>query len=217
MKQSKQKISRGRAPRNQKNNGDGTLMHVTHPPRLNGVQIVHSVVMRFVLNAAVASGNVTFQNLLDTFLVGVTATTLYDLFAVCKLRYVEAWATPILGQATTISVTFPGLTAGATGDNVVHTDTSMSIQPAHVRAKPSQRSLASDYQSNLAAVAMRLDLPAGAVIDVALSFKQQWATNIAAQNAGAGIAPGVLYLRGLDGLAVATSKYTPSVPDALIA
>jgi len=201
----KKSASRGRQPRNQ--NGEGALMHITHPPQINGIELRHSTTLRFVTTAAVST-SVTFQNLLDTLLVATTATAGTDLFQTVKIRRVRLWASPLLGSAVSVSVEFSGQTAGAVGDQAIHNDTSMGIQPAHVDARPAPRCLASNYQLSSTAVAMSLQGPAGMVVDVELTFRSQYvAVNAAAQNALVGATAGSQYLRGLDGLAVATSKY----------
>lgn len=166
--------------------------------------------MRFVTNAAF-SGNVTFQNLLDMYLVAATATTVFDVFQTVKIRRVRVWALPILGQATSVSVEYAGVTAGVAGDQAFHTDTSMGIQPAHVDARPSAKSLASNYQVSSTAVAVGLNIPSGSVIDFEVSYRGHLVSAIAAQNASVGAVAGAFYLRGADGLAAATSKFVPEL------
>lgn len=190
-------------------------MAISHPPEIPGYEIRHSVVTRFTTNAAFA-GTITFRNLLDTWLVATTATTGADLFFAVKIRKVEIWALPILGVATNVGVAFSGVTAGAVGDLKYHTDTSMGVQPAHVSARPSAKALASTFQLSSAAIAMDLQLPSGAVIDMHLSFIGTFANPVNAQNALVGAGAGATYVRGLDGLAIATTKFTPVVPEGAI-
>ncbi len=184
-----------------------------HPPQLKGIELRHGVTMRFITNAAF-SGDITFQNLLDTFLVATTTTAGVNVFQTVKIRRVRVWANAILGSASSISVEFSGLTAGISGDQQIHTDTSMGVRPAYIDAVPSRRCLASDYQLNSSAIAMNLSVPSGAVIDVELSFRGSFTNNTAEQNALVGATLGHFYLRGLDGLAAATSKFTPEYSQA---
>jgi hypothetical protein len=111
-----------------------------------------------------------------------------------------------------VTIQFNAINAGIIGDQVIHTDTSMGVQPAHVKAKPQARSLSSDFQLSTAASAFRLDCPTGTVVDVALTFKGVFVTATAAQNALVAANPGGIYLRGLDGLATAATILPPAAP-----
>jgi len=167
--------------------------------------------VRFITNAAV-SQSITFQNLLDTFLVAASATAGYQVFQTVKIREVEVWAVPVVGNPAAVSVEFSGVSAGIIGDQLIHSDTSMGLQPAHVRARPSRRSLASEYQLSTSANAFLLTCPAGSVVDVALTFRGTWIVASAVQNALVAATTGAFYLRGLDGLAVASTKLLPELP-----
>jgi hypothetical protein len=192
------------------------LEMISHPPEIKEYSVRHGTRLRFVANSAL-NGAITFQNLLDTMLVAATAILGYDQFYSVKVRFVEVWASPLLGSAVTVSVAFVGITAGEVGDQRFHTDTSMGIEPAHVRAVPSLRSLASQFQLNSAAEAFLLTCPSGAVVDVGLTFVQTpVAVAVAAQNALVGATVGAPYWRGLDGLAIGTTKLTPVVANATI-
>jgi len=183
---------------------------ISHPPQITGIQLKHSATLRYRATAAFLPTAITFQNLLDTMLVATTATAGSDLFQTVKIRRVRIWGMPAVGGSASVSVEYSGLTAGIVGDQQIHTDTSMGVQPAHVDARPSAKSLASDYQLSSAAIAFSISGPAGSVIDVELSFRSQFAvSNAAAQNALVGATAGQQYLRGLDGLATATSNFVP--------
>jgi hypothetical protein len=200
--------SRSKALRKQSGD-DGALMHVTHPPRLPEYAVRHGTVLRFVTNAAVAQ-DITFQMLLDTILVATSATAGYDLFWMVKVRFVELWASPLLGSAVTVGVNFDGNAAGLSGDARYHTDTSMGVQPAHVKAKPSPKSQSALFQFSGLASAFNINCPSGTVVDVGLTFvqsSQAQAKNVS--NALVGATVGAPYWRGLDGLAIATTKFTP--------
>jgi len=175
---------------------------VTHPPQIQDYQVRHSVIQRFVANAAVATA-ITFQNLLDTILMVLTSTTAADVFYAVKIRKVEMWAAPVQGSPSSLSLQFAGAAAGFVGDQKFHTDTAMGIEPAHVSAKPSGKSLASEYQISSANVAMVIVVPSGTVIDVHLSYVGNFGEAIAAQNAVVAGSPGALSTRGLDGKTVA--------------
>lgn len=197
-----------RGAKNRRNNSRGGLL--SHPPQLDSTVLRRNTRMRFVATSAVALG-VSFQNLLDTYLVGTAATTLADVFQTVRVVSVEAWAVPALGTSTTIAVEFAGTTAGAIGDQDIHSDTSMGIQPAHVLARPMRTSLAADFQLSSAAVAFTLRGPTAMVVDVTLDFVGQFGVAVAAQNNGVALTAGAFYLRGLDGVALATTVIPPEL------
>jgi hypothetical protein len=90
-------------------------MAISHPPQLNGYQLVHNVTMRFIASSAVEM-SITFQNLLDTWINAQTAVAGSDLFRAVKIKKVEVWATPVLGNAVTVAVQFNSINAGLIGD-----------------------------------------------------------------------------------------------------
>jgi len=189
---------------------------LSHPPQHVGVELRHSTTLRFRATAAF-SGTITFQNLLDTMLVATTATAASNLFQSVRLRRVTIWGIAAIGTSTSVSIEFAGTTTGISGDQQIHADTSMGVQPAHVDARPSARALCSNWQVNTSAVAFTHVGPAGSVIDVDLSFRGSFAGGtIAAQNAIVGGTAGFQYLRGLDGLATATSNFVPEYGPAQI-
>jgi hypothetical protein len=180
---------------------------IAHPPPLRSYGLTREVRLRFVSNAAFA-GTITFQNLLDLILVGVSATTLVDLFYAVRINSVELWSLPAVGGASTVVLIYSGATVGASGDQKTHTDTSMGIEPAHVRAAPDRLTQAGQFQPSSADAAFTMQVPTGTVIDVSLTLRNpiDGAAVVPAQNAGVGITTGVLYYRGLDGKATATTS-----------
>lgn len=181
---------------------------ISHPQQINGQQLRFSTTLRFTATAA-ANATITYQNLLDTILVATTATAGSDVFQVVKIRAVEVWGMPAIGAAGTVAVEYAGAVAGSQGDQMIHVDTSMGVQPAHVLARPSRFSLASTYQPSTVAAAFVTRVIAGSVVDVHCTFRGQFTTNVAAQNALVAATAGAFYLRGLDGLATATTNFVP--------
>lgn len=184
---------------------------ISHPPQIASYGITHSTKLRFVTNAAVAQTNITFENLLDLILVGTSVTTANDLFSQVRVRSVEMWAVPAVGGATTVQCEFRDQTVGLTGDAKIHSDTSMGVQPAHLRARPAPRSGTALFQSSQASSAFTLTCPSGTVVDVELTFRGLPAQNVVAQNASVATITGAWYYRGLDGLAKAATVFVPVV------
>jgi hypothetical protein len=179
---------------------------ISHPPQLPSYGITRDVRLRFAQTAA-GTTNITFQNLLDTVLVANSATTAADLFEAVRVNSVELWAIAALGTPTTVTLAFDGTTVGAAGDQRQHTDTSMGIEPAHVRASPDRMTQAGQFQASGAAIAFILSAPAGAVIDVSLTLRQPvQGTVVASQNVLVGATPGAVYYRGLDGKTTALTN-----------
>jgi len=179
---------------------------IPRPPQLQSYGLTRDVRVRFVSNAA-AELAITYQNLLDTILVASGATTGIDLFTAVKVKLVELWAIAAIGTQATVSLTYDGFTVGALGDQKLHTDTSMGIEPAHVKASPDPLTQAGQFQVNVADTAFTLNVPSGTVIDVSLSFRNPViGSAVAAQNPLVAATPGVVYYRGLDGKAAATTQ-----------
>jgi hypothetical protein len=198
--------SRGRPTRKNRsqvqNERRGDSQMIAHPPQLPSYGITRDVRLRFVSNAAF-DASITFQNLLDTILLAVSATSGFDRFEGVRVNSVEAWAIAAVGTPATAIVVFSGVTIGAYGDQKTHTDTSVGVEPAHVKAKPDPLTQAGQFQLASADVAFSLDVPTGTVIDVSLSFRQPVAAEaVACQNVLVGATVGAVYYRGLDGKAL---------------
>lgn len=188
---------------------------IPHPPPINDIGLKREVRLRFLCNAAFAN-SITYQNLLDILNVGATAATAYDLFYAVKVKRVEVWANGLTNAVATVTVIFDGAVAGAVGDQKIHTDSSMGIEPAHVVARPTRLSQAAQFQVSSSTPCFDLVCPSGSIVDLELSLRQPLlGVAVAVQNAPAAVVAGVLYQRGLDGLAVATSKFTPVGPAAV--
>ncbi len=199
----------GRNQASEKRGDQGQLMHITHPPQIPDLNLVHGVRMRFVAVAAAAKTAITFQNLLDTWLVATSATTASDLFHSVKIRAVEVWSLGIISAATTVQVTYFGSAVGLYGPAKSVSDTSMGVQPAHIRAVPQALSPPAQFQQSNNNTAFELTCPAGAVIDIEMTFRNKFGLNKAAQNATVGATTGAVGNRGLDGIAIATTNFTP--------
>jgi hypothetical protein len=183
---------------------------IPHPPPIANLAITHSTKLRFTSVAAFAQTVISFQNLLDTLLFAVGSTNGYDLFQQVRIRAVEMWALSVVGTATSVQCEYASQVAGEVGDARVHSDTSMGIEPAHIRARPAARSGAALFQKSSNQQAFTITGPAGCVIDVELSFKGLPAPSATAcQNVLVAATGGAWYFRGLDGLAIATTNFLP--------
>jgi hypothetical protein len=203
----KRPVARPSANKRQRPQG-GALMRIErmdHPPQISGYEIAHFKRLRFTATAAANATVITFENLLDTCLMAVTAILGYELFDLVRIVQVEAWGQAALGTPSTITILY----STPAGDQSVHTDTSLGVKPAYVRAVPSDRSLASLWQIVTAGNAFLITCPAGSVIDVTLELKTTEAAATVALNALVGATIGEIYFRGLDGLAIAGTNFPP--------
>jgi hypothetical protein len=179
---------------------------ISHPPQIPSYGITRDVRLRFTQTTAGAT-NITFQNLLDTIAVCTTTTTAADVFEAVRVNSVELWAIAAIGTPATVSLSFDGTTAGAQGDQKTHTDTSMGVEPAHVKARPDPLTQAGQFQATQASVAFILTCPAGTVIDVSLTFRQPVLGEVnATQNVVVGGVAGLIFYRGLDGKTTALTN-----------
>jgi hypothetical protein len=182
---------------------------IPHPPSLPDFGIKRDLRTRFRANAAF-TGSITFQNLLDIFNYAATAATAFDLFQSVKIKAIEVWCNALTNDTATVTVVFDGGVAGIVGDQKIHTDSSMGIEPAHIKARPARQTGAALFQLSSASNAFFLTVPEGAIVDLELSFRQPLAGGVVpTQNVPAAATAGVLYMRGLDGVAAAASKFTP--------
>lgn len=188
---------------------------IPHPPPIRP-SLTYRNRLRFTVGTALTQFIVTQTNILDTMLVATSAVAGFQLFKQFRIRAIEVWGpSPAAGTATTVSVSFPQAapSAGVVGDSIVFSDTSVSVEPAHVRATPG-KTLAGMWQTNTSASVCAITAPSGSVIDVELEFSSDFGTttggNANLTQALVGAATGNLYFRGLDGLALAGTNI-PSV------
>jgi len=201
---------RGRASR--KKNTDLRVIFPI-PPQINnyGVALVSRRQRYNCLSAF--DGEITYQNLLDSILFASTAVVGYNLFIAVRIKFVEIWAqpTPVAVGANSVSLTFNGSGTGYTGDQKVHLITSGGSTMGHVRCVPSKRCFASEFQVSSNNGAFDLTCQVGTIIDVVVDYERPMQpTAVLCQNALVGATTGSVYTRGLDGVALATTKL-PSV------
>lgn len=188
---------------------------IPRPPAIRTTSLVYTTRRRFLcISPSTGVGQtITYANILDSFLVATAATTGVQLFDMVKIRRVQMWA-PSTSAAvpTTVQVCFDGKTAGSVGDALQHTATSIGMtEPAYLDARPSKRSQASQFQGSSSNTAMILVMPVNTILDVELTYVNALdnATPTAVTSALVGATAGDLYFRGIDGGAVAGSKWTP--------
>jgi len=196
--------SRGGAPQGAPGGGEA----FSHPPQIRP-QLKHRQRMRFVCITA-GTQQVSFANLLDSMLVATAAVQGYQVFDTVRVEFVEMWACPAASNSPlTVSVEFSATAGIAAGDGGVYSDTSVGVTPAHVFAKPDPRANASLWNASGTGIAFTLaNCPINAIVDVGVSFRNNDAAGPSAVSQALVAAQvGQFYYRGLDGQAVAATKF----------
>jgi len=183
-----------------------------HPPQTT-FQVATQRRLRFNVTTALTEQPFTFQNLLDVMGVAKTTIAGQNLFTHVKVKAVEMWAVPVVGNVALVACQFVGSSSGSQGSGRVVSDTSMGIQPAHVIARPDRMSQAGQFQVSSGAAAFELTAPTGAVVDLLVSYRNALDNGaVATQNALVAASAGQVFYRGLDGLAIASTAIPPQVP-----
>jgi hypothetical protein len=200
-----------RQPREPGDDPKDVLVHTARPPTIHP-QLVYHQRFRFQCLTA-GSQNVTFADLLDLYLVATSATAVYDVFDAVRVNFVEIWAASVsFGAPLSIYLEFNGAnTAGLTGNARAYSDTVMSTEPAHLLCKPGKNTASGMWNESSANVAWSMTVPVNCIIDVDCSFRNLISPPQLAQVVAVGATTGQFYYRGLDGVAVATTKFTPVV------
>jgi hypothetical protein len=214
MNRNQQKKGKKALNRSSNSNSQLALRIVPHPPMIRGVELQHKVTLRMIALQTIAQ-DIQYRNLLDIMLVAISTTAGVDLFETVRINRVRIWGPPnnlasAPGTPSSIRLEFSGTVAGATGDQQLYTDTSMGVEPAFIDARPSPKSLASNFQISAAITAFSINCPLGTVVDLGLVLRSQFGnTNAACSSALVAATAGSQYLRGMDGLPIATSLWRP--------
>lgn len=186
---------------------------VPHPPPFQAAFVVGKV-LRFKASSALSGLAITQTNLLDLLCMADTTTTAQRLMSSALLRKVEIWG-PMASDLSpvTVSVEFPTDAANAIGaSNALKSDTSMgATRCAYVGFKPRPGSVASFWAARASSASiLKLTGPTGSIVDVHLTYVLQNGESAqAVANALVAATVGVVYCRGLDGVAAATTVLPP--------
>ena len=171
-----------------------------------------SVSLDFVTNA-VFTGSISWANLLDSIVMATSSTTVVDVFCSARLKSVEIWCPPTVAG---VVAGWPALAfdSPSQGDQRVFQIPS-GPQGGYAKCKPSNHSINGfTWQDSSSLTAFTLDnLSVGMVIRVKLVMRTRYLNVQPATAAASGATTGFTYLRGLDGLATASSKFL-TIPNA---
>jgi len=189
-------------------------------PQIRNYDITCRRRLFYETNAQVTAVTITAQNIGDTQLIATSATQGYALFSAWKLRSVRMWAVPnTVGNPVQIAFEwFQNNGYGFSSRPVLHSCSSMGLDsPAVIFVKPEKTSLQAYWQTaGGGANFFTITCPPGTIIEVTLDCAMTDGTaNAALQNPIAGATAGEFYYRGLDGVALATTKFVPPAGTAV--
>ncbi len=188
----------------------GTLASIPNISGLQpGVSMTVPMKLRFVCSTATTS-TVTWANILDTVVFAATSTSVYDLFYAVRLHSVEIWLPDAdlgVNQNSQCTLAFDSPTQG---DQRIYAISSLG-GPGYAKCVPSRHSLNGwTWQDSSSVGCFTLNnCPVGAQICLSVTFRTRMGQGsaVAAAQAASGASAGTIYLRGLDGLAAASTKY----------
>lgn len=159
---------------------------------------------RFRFSAAAATFvAVSRTTLLNLVSVAATTTLQYRVMAAIKLKRIRIWGQPpALGSASTLAQVE---WLGVNSPSVVHSDSSMGVEPCMVDTRPPPLSSCSWWSTGGGATdtLCNITCPAGAIVDVDVTIRFIDSEGATASEAGTGGAStvGVVYYNYLDGFA----------------
>ncbi len=158
----------------------------------------------------VYTGTVTWRMLLDTVVMATTSTAGSDVFYSMRLHYVEIW-TP--DAAAGVVANWPSLAfdSPSQGDQRVF-QIPCTANGGYAKCKPAKTSINGlTWQTSSSVGAFTLNnLGVGTIIRISCTVRARLGSGSAtsAANALSGATAGTMYLRGLDGLATASSSFS---------
>ncbi len=165
--------------------------------------------LKFTCTTATTS-TITWANILDTVVVATTSTQLADVFYSARLKAVRIWTPPMAGNnAYQATIAFDSPSQGDQRVWVV----SSGPTGGYCECKPSKNSINGKMWEDSSSVGVFTvnSMPVGTLIELDLVFRSRLGPGSAAlaAQAGSGLTAGTIYLRGMDGLAAASTKFYP--------
>jgi len=188
---------------------------IPHPGQFQAAFVVTKT-MRFQASSALTAANatITTTNLLDMLCMAVSAVAADRLFVSFKLNSVTLWG-PMASNLVPVTTSIEyhtDATASVGSPNRLKSDTSIgSTTCAYTTFRPPRLSLASFWQGESATNALfTLTGPVNTIVDINITFVlQNGEPPVAVANALVGATVGIIYCRGLDGLAAAGTVLPP--------
>jgi hypothetical protein len=192
-----------------------SMITVKHPPQIQ-MTFSGSKTLRFTSTVA-AKTVFTVTNVLDTLIVATSATTGSDLMESIRIKSIEMWAVDVnssYAAPTTLTAEFVGNAAFGDTPTRIYSDTAVGPnEPAHLKCYPPANSSAGFWHSGYASDTLFvLNVVKGTIIDVTFDYVlSSDGYNSGPANPLIGATAGIIYSRGLDGIASASTKYPMAV------
>jgi hypothetical protein len=172
---------------------------VSHPPPFNSTISVSRRV-RYVASTAFTSGSLTRADLLNHLICCTLATANARLLSGFKLNRIEIWSP---GSSTFTTATSSVEWLSSYGPSKVVSDSSMTIEPAHIVSTPPPQSLASFWSltgSNETETLCTLSYGANSIIDLSYEIIFQNGETPVVVTTAASNATGTVYMLPLFGI-----------------
>lgn len=165
--------------------------------------------LKFTCTTATTS-TITWANILDTVVMATTSTSLADVFYSARLKAVRIWTPPMAGNnAYQATIAFDSPSQGDQRVWVV----SSGPTGGYCECRPSKSSANGKFWEDSSSVGVFTinSMPVGTLIELDLVFRSRIGPGsaVTAAQAGSGLTAGTIYLRGMDGLAAASTKFYP--------
>jgi len=197
----------------QRRNGGSTGAVFLHPKPEPSYELTYRKKIRWIVSSALAQASYTYNNLIDMVGIAATATSGYNLFRMVRCHSVEIYdigATQ--GAVSSCSVLWNESDGNQGGGGRLVSDMSFGVVPGHVKAYPPMDSPTRNFHVGFGpntTNCFQLTCSAGSVIDIDVEYRGSTNGQVNGENlALVGAVVGATFWRGLDGLAVATSKFT---------
>lgn len=189
-----------------------TELSIPNPGHLQASGIP-TVSMKLKFNCGTATtSTITWANIMDTVVFASTSTTVYDLFYSARLHSVDVWLPPqVAGVATSAQMSL-AFDSPSQGDQRLWVCYS-GPNGGYMRARPSMHSINGLTWQNSSSIGGFTvnNCPVGALIQLNITFRTRMGPGsaVAASQAASGATAGTVYFRGMDGLALASTKFPP--------
>lgn len=141
-----------------------------HPPQISA-NIIVGTVLRFIASSASSVAAISNLSLASAMgCIATSATAAHPMVNAVKITKIELWAMPSTTTATTVAVWFNSNLTPYSSQTEMSDSSTSTAEPAHLRVRPPQRSLAADWIQALAGTASQtifaVTAPAGSILDV---------------------------------------------------
>jgi len=184
-------------------------------PRLMSPQLTHETRCRFLCTMNITGVNISFAQLLNTYLFASSAVQGYQVFKSVRIKFIEVWSPPTTPTSNAPAIIQFFGSGTSEGDALMHQCQSQGMSLGHMKVRP-KNSFQTLYRDNSAGQAFQISCDVNTVIDLGLSFRDIPNTAAVATAALVAATTGAMYFRGFDGLAVSGTNFLPQLPTGML-